>query len=158
MTTGLFLDIIRQITVRIAEHGIPGKLCFMYRYRFAVYHKVVHAVTGNTTTLEKRRYQEVGIKRSEHLGDHVGLHRIVAAQRRVRAAHHDRVDGVTGVREFGERLFEVHAHLAGDRRRLVGVHAAGVAEDEEQRGCVAQPFLQGFDIPAGQQQTTVDCL
>ena len=63
-----------------------------HRHRPAVDQQVVRTVTRDAATLEKRRHQEVRIEGPELLGDHVGLDRVVTAQRRIGSADDDRLD------------------------------------------------------------------
>ncbi len=158
-TGGFFLDIVRQIAVPKAEHGVLGELGFVHRHIAAVHDQVMHAVARDPAAFEESRHQKVGIERSQLLGDDVGLHRIVAAQRGIGTAYQNWIEpAALQSRSRGQCLAQVVADLARDRSSPAVRQAAGVGQHEEQRRVIGQRLQQRVDVPTGQQQTTVDRL
>ena len=116
----------------VAERRVAGELGLRDRHDGAVRAAgVVHAADGDPARVGEGRHDhhrvgaDTGTFR-EHLGDHVGLQRVVPAQRRVAAADEAHADAepLGG----GER---VRHDLAVTPRGVGGVEAAGVGEHVE---------------------------
>ena len=155
---GLLRHIVGQVAGGVAEDRVAGEFGLMDRDRSPVHQQVVGAVQGRAASLEEGRDQEVGVERAQLFGDDVGLHRVVTAQGRVRAADQEGGYGVPGRRPGVQRGLEVAADLPGDGGGALRVHAPGVGEHEEQGRGVRQGGAQGLRVPAGQEQATMDGL
>jgi hypothetical protein len=155
---GLLLHIIGQKGVAEPEHRVTRELGLVDRNRHPVDHQIVDAIARDPPALEEGRHQKVRIEGAELLGDHIGLDRIMAAQGGIRAADDQWPDSPTIRGEPVHRRAQVHADLARHPRRLRGIHAARVAQNEEEWRGILERLDQGLRIPSGQQQTAVDGL
>jgi hypothetical protein len=117
----------------VTKHRVARKFGFMYRRFPAIHHQVVHAVAGNTSAFKKRRHQKVRIECTQLRCDHVGLHRIVTAQRRVRTADQNRIDVMAALFQLGQCQLQVYADLAGNVRSRLGSHTASIGQHKKQR-------------------------
>ncbi len=127
----------------------------MRRDRLTVLHDIVRAIAGDASGLQERRHQEMGVERSQLLGNDIGLDRVVTAQGRIGTADEQRPDSASLRLEPLQRFLQATAYLADHLCGPRSVHAAGVGQDEEQRRFILQGQPQARDVPAGEQQAAV---
>ena len=156
-TTGLLLDPIAQIGVEVAEAGVLGELAVRGRDHAVAGPRPVQRVDGHPARLDVGRTDQHAVNRrttsGQLLGEHVGLERVVAAERGIAPAGNDVGDPFQP-----SRLVQSVNDLAVALHYIRLGQTACVGQDEKCRRGLVQGPLQVGHRPAGQHRKIGDAL